>query len=213
MAGINVEAGLNPNVESHIKKQGVIAVILRPSEKDDDTYGFYLVEHYGYQLDEEGTTKTVRPGLGLMSETFKPGEDSDDIKTVLTRGVLEEMCGYDPDLMDDEVFKEHMQRWRQGLDAALRPIGSFVHDFNYQNPEVYLTEPNTRGYVHVFVDDASMMYIGPIGQAEAAATIQIGKRVLTDPTLEFRDGYNTKLLLGSPELQDILEAHSITIEE
>jgi hypothetical protein len=199
-------------LDPRIKKQGVIAVILQPM--GDDTHGFYLVDHNHYSQDEEGHGhKQVRSGLGLMSETFKKGETPDDIMAVLTRGVVEEMCGYDPDLMDPEVFEEHMRRWQPGLKAALRKIGSFEHDFNYKRPDVYLTEPDTRGHVQVFVDDRSMMYVGPINQDEAAATMVMGQSVLTDQDLVFRSGYDTRLILGSAELQDILVANAITIAE
>ncbi len=211
------EAVVDPNKEP-IKsiREGVIAVILQPSQANDGTYEFYLVNHNHYQQDEDGKQKTVRNGLGLVSETFKEGDSSEDLMNVLARGVIEEMCGGDPDAMSEEVFEDQMRRWRIGLEAALRPIGSFVLDGSKADQAMYFDEfPDMaiKGNILVCVDDNRMMYVGHIGQEEQEGTLTMGRRVLTDLSLEFRSVYSTPLILASPELQDILRANDITIGE
>jgi len=207
-----VEAGVDPNIEPHIKKQGVIAIILRPSENNNGTYSYYLLDHNHYSQTESGIPKTVHAGIGLMSETMKEGETSDDYLRVLARGYVEEIMGQSPEGVGEDVFSGLVEEARANMESKLTEIGTFTHDFNYDNPDKYHTDPNTRGFVHVFVDDDRVMDVGDINQEEVVYAGYLGNADLDHKYIHFRSGYDTRLLLGSPELQDILYQNNISID-
>ncbi|KXK10469.1 MAG: hypothetical protein UZ22_OP11002000773 [Microgenomates bacterium OLB23] len=201
--------------DPRITKQGVIAIILRPSDSKDGSYTYYLLDHNGYSHTEVDGRKTVVGGIGLLSETMHNGESPEDYLTVLARGYVEEIMGISPETgTSSESFNNLVSQTKESMRTNLREIGSFLHDFNYHDRNHYADDPDTRGHVHVFLDDHAVMDIGDINQEEVTFAGYLGSGVdgIDHPRAHFRSGYDTRLLLNSPELQDILIEHCITIE-
>jgi len=215
-APVAVKAPIDPEKPS-IVNQGVIAIILRPSETQAGAYEYYLLDHNHYSQNEDGTPKTVHAGIGLLSETMQSGEVHGDYLSIMARGYVEEIMGITLSKRpsNDELarFASYVQLARKGMEENLREIGNFNHDFNYHNRDVYLSEPNTRGHIHVFVDDNRIMDVGEINKEEVEFAGHLGSGDLDHPYIHYRSGYDTKLLLQSPELEDILRANDITIGE
>lgn len=211
-APVAIKAPIDPE-NLAIVNQGVIGIILRPSETQLGAYEFYLLDHNRYSDDESGTPKTVHEGIGLLSETMKPDESPNQYKLVLGRGYVEEIMGIKPESVTPAAFQRLIEHAKDAMEANLTELGSFTHDFNYHNKELYSSHPNTRGYVHVFVDNDRKMDVGDICKDEVEFAGHLGVRDLDHPYIQYRTGYDTRLLLGSAELQDILDAHSITIAE
>lgn len=215
-APVAANAPIDPEKPS-IVKQGIIAIILRPSDTQTGAYEYYLLDHNHYSQNEDGTPKTVHAGIGLLSETMQEGEDSEDYLSVMARGYVEEIMGVKlsekPDGAELDSFARLVGQARAGMEENLREIGTFNHDFNYHDRDKYFSDPNTRGFVHVFVDDTRRMDVGDINQEEVDFAGHLGSMDLNHPYIRYRTGYDTKFLLESPELEDILRANDITIGE
>lgn len=187
------------------EKQGVIAVILRPSDDGSNTYTFYVLDHNHYA--EQSEDKIVHRGIGLFSETMKQGEGSADYLSVMARGYVEELMGISD---SDPSFPDYVVQARGAMAANLQELGSFIYDFEYTIPN---REPIlTRGHVHVFRDDNKVMDVGEVNRGEIAYAGYLGAGDLDHNYALYRTGYDTRTILGSAELQDILMEHAITIE-
>lgn len=195
-------------------RRGVIAIILRPeivaqggSSVYSGKYSYFCLDHNGYQHDD----RRVKAGIGLMSETYEP--DDVDIYDALARSYVEEIMGCNKSNDPHDEFEEKVATSRAMLVEQLQLIGHFNYEFNYSDPTQYTSHPDTCADVMIFVDDDCIFPVGPVQSEEVCYTGYLGRGDLDNPYIRFRTGYNTRHLLETPELADILASADIEIVE
>ena len=197
-------------------RRGVIAIILRPEVAAVDgtpiytgKHVFYCLDHNGYQHDD----RRIKAGIGLMSETFEPGET--DVYTALARSYVEEILGIKaiPDNPNND-FNARVEEVCEGIMHHLTDLGTFEYAFNYTDPTRYLTHPDTIASVMVLLDDDCMLPVGSVeGSEEVHYAGYLGKEDLDHPYIRYRTGYNTRHVLATPQLAAILDAAGIEVAE
>lgn len=204
----NLERPLQAHEISPLNR-GVITVILRPTF---DEKGVFSGEYVFYCLEQKGychNGRDVKGGLGLLSESFEPGEY--DPVGVLARSYVEEVCGISHESVGDDLFNEKVEEIFESKVSQLIYIGEFEYAFNYLviDPDVYTSRPNTLANVLVMIDDECVFPVEGVRTEEIDSIVLAGREDVKQ--WQSRSGYNIHHLLGIDELQRILDENNIQI--